>query len=166
MPCKLTDTLTLNSGRCHTWAGQLAKLMSDARRSAAVDAIIPPGRWCHLMWLVSAGRPLYCTARRLMLLLKIIHYPSVCPCEACCSCCCCCCCYNGGGEESQQHLAPAHPLLPTAACGVQPAVMTISVWLRLLEITGDLRPCTSTQPERNGRLPLISLSAILHTLLH
>jgi len=60
---------------------------------------------------------------------------------------------------------PAPPP-PAAACRVQPTVMTISVWLRQQEITGDLRPCTPTQPERNGRLLLISPSAILHTLLH
>lgn len=53
-----------------------------------------------------------------------------------------------------------------AACGVQLAVMTISVWRRLQEITGDLRPRASAQPERNGRLLLISHAAILGTLLH
>lgn len=67
-------------------------------------------------------------------------------------------------ESTAPDIAPPSPA--AAACGVQPAVMTISVWLRLQEITGDLRPCTSTQPERNGWLLLISHSAILHTLLH
>lgn len=63
---------------------------------------------------------------------------------------------------------PASPRLlrSDAACRVQLAVMTISVWRRLQEITGDLRPHASAQPERNGRLLLISHAAILGTLLH
>lgn len=49
-----------------------------------------------------------------------------------------------------------------AACqrALLPAVMTISVWLRLREITADLGARTLTQPERNSQL------AAYRTLCH
>lgn len=90
--------------------------------------------------------------------------PSALPCEGGC---------DDGREETPQTPLPPRPrpasprlLRSDAACGVQLAVMTISVWRRLQEITGDLRPRASAQPERNGRLLLISHAAILGTLLH
>lgn len=95
--------------------------------------------------------------------------PSALPCEGGC---------DDGREETPQGPSPPPParalplpaspclLRSDAACGVQLAVMTISVWRRLQEITGDLRPRASAQPERNGRLLLISHAAILGTLLH
>ena len=104
MVCKLTDTLTLNSGRCHTWAWA-ARLVYARRRNNPLQC----RRCCNnSAWIVMSpnvpgvsGTSALLYSTETDVAAENSHNPSVCPCEACC------CCYNSGDEESQQHSAPS-----------------------------------------------------------
>lgn len=139
---RLVSIILLNSGLIPSWSVHLVSLTPlDFADAEDGRIIIEPQEYIQslILWVFLDSED---TWRQ--------------PNGRCCSTARQCCCCSSPPRSLCVTPTVESCCRPAAARGVRPAVMTISVRLRLQEIPGDLRPCTPTQPERKGRLLLIS----------